>query len=304
MQYLLEAIRRNSGTVEITDREFAEISTAKRSLVIAIGFEEKFYLLLENYAEFERALLDLTLRRLVFADSDWSNFQDDILTVNRRLANLLSAARSYLDQVDHELVSLFGDGSASVTAVRTARGAEYDRRLGYRAMEALRNYLQHRSFPVHNLSFGMQRDEVGSRTFAAHTIVPSVSVAELSRDGGLKPGVLEELVAKGPMVSLTPLVREYVEALARVHTALRTAVAEEVAQWEENVRVSIERARNGCGDSNIGFVAVARGEDAEVEEVQLFAELINRRKLLERKGHHTTMLANHYVSGRVPNGDA
>lgn len=171
----------NRGPIELSGDEFTALLTARRNLGVAVGIEEKFNLLLENYAEFERALLDLTLRRMIFADFDWSTFQDDFLTVNRHMANLLSSARSYTDQVDHELIELFGSDSDRVTAVRRSRASEYDSRVGYRAMEAIRNYLQHRSFPVHQMSFPGERDVVQGEILARHTITPSVSILELRK---------------------------------------------------------------------------------------------------------------------------
>ena len=304
MQYHLEAISQAQETLEISEAEFVEISAAKRGLVTAIGFEEKLYVLLENYAEFERELLNLNLRRLVFADNGWSTFQDDILAVNRRLANLLTAARLYLDQVDHDLASTFGDESPAVQAVRTARNNEYDRRLSYRTMEAIRNYLQHRSFPIHHLSFGMERDEAKGQVFAAHTICPSISLAEIRRDGRLKTAVLEELTSEGDLVPVTPLVREYVEALGRVHESVRVAAEERVAAWEATVTTTIARARTVCGDSKIGFLAVARSEDTEEQEIQLFSDLIDRRQFLQRRSSHAAVLAKHYVSGKTTERDA
>jgi hypothetical protein len=54
--------------------------------------------LLENYLEFERLLLDSSLRELILGANDWSSFQVTIFAANRRLANFLSAVRSYRDQ--------------------------------------------------------------------------------------------------------------------------------------------------------------------------------------------------------------
>jgi len=303
MQYELRAINVSSGTLEIREEEFKEIAAAKRGLIIATGFEEKFYLVLENYAEFEQTLLNLTLHRLIFLKNEWTSFQDNILVLNRRLANLLAATRSYLDQVDHELISLFGSDSTVVRSVRKARNTEYKKCIGYRAMEALRNYTQHKAFPIHHLSFGVQRDEGADRVHAAHTIMPSLSITEVRRDSQMKSNVLEELTASGPLVPLTPLIREYVECLGRVHSQLRSSVAAEVARWEQTLKASMDRARTRCGDSDIGFVAAAFGGDADGEEVYLFTEFIQRRQLLECRTRHARWLSNHYVTGQIPKRD-
>jgi hypothetical protein len=304
--YRLEALGgRRRGTIRITADEFNTIAVARRNLGVATRIEEQFHLLLDNYADFERALLDLALRHLIFSTAGWPEFQDDILAINRRLANLLSAARSYLDQVDHELAALFGPDSRTVEIVRKARTNEHDARFGYRTLEALRNYQQHRGLPVHHLAMGMHRDPVGDQIFVAHRVTQSVSVPSLRRDGGVKAAVLAELDSRGPLVPLMPMVREYVEGLAAVHAAMRGAVANDVKGWEETVQAAMARGRKRFGRSGGGFVAVARkAAGSPAEEIQMFDEFMSRRRLLERRSRHVTMLAKHYVSGRAAVDDA
>ena len=303
-RYSIEPIGgRRRGTIRLTAEEFNDIAVARRSLAVATGIEESFHLLLENYADFERAVLDLALRHLIFSTAGWPEFQDDILSINRRLANLRSAARSYLDQIDHELAALFGSGSHTVRVVRKARANEYDTRFGYRTLEALRNFQQHRGLPVHHLAISMRRDPVGDQIFVAHGVTPSVSVTSLRRAGGVKAAVLAELDSRGPLVALIPMVREYVEGLAAVHSGMRGAVANDVKGWEETVQVAMARGRKRFGRSGLGFVAVAR-VPAGPQEVQMFEEFMSRRRLLERRSRHVTMLAKHYVSGRAATGDA
>jgi hypothetical protein len=55
----------NSGplaSVDIGADEFCAIEEAKAKLTAILGIEEKFALLVENYAEYERTLLDLSLK--------------------------------------------------------------------------------------------------------------------------------------------------------------------------------------------------------------------------------------------------
>ena len=54
-----------------------------------ISIEEKFALVVDNYAEHERTLLDLTLSRMLDVDFGYSTVHDGRHLVNRRLANLM-----------------------------------------------------------------------------------------------------------------------------------------------------------------------------------------------------------------------
>src|SRR3954466_11738182 len=94
--------------IDIEEQRFRAVLQAKERLLQVIGFEEKFDLLLENLADLERDLLHLNLNQLLFKDLDWHGFRSDTRLLSRRLSNLLSSARLYIDQTKHELSTLLG----------------------------------------------------------------------------------------------------------------------------------------------------------------------------------------------------
>ena len=174
-----------------------------------IGVEQKFDLVFENYADYERELLDLSLHQALRRDLDWPGSQNDIAAVSRRLANLLSAARLYLDQINHDLRATFGPTSDVPRIVKAKTAEQYDARFGYRLMYSLRNAVQHRSMPVHALSYSSESVGQGLQFRA----IPSIDVVRL-KDAKLKPAVFAELESRGETVELTPLVRSTLRALA------------------------------------------------------------------------------------------
>ena len=134
---------------EISGEQFAHARLAKRNLFRVLSIEDKFDLVLANYTDFERELLDLALYQMVHFGVSWSSGHSDIYKVNRRLANLLSAARLYTDQIKHDAAALDSSETSLAQLLSKKFSDQYDARLGYRVMEALRNYAQHRSLPVH-----------------------------------------------------------------------------------------------------------------------------------------------------------
>src|ERR1044072_2560892 len=97
--------------LEISRQEFDEARFAKRSLVDALGIEEKLDIVLENYAEYEKELLELSLKNAIFSDRNWSSFQTERRAIDRRLVNLLTACRLYVDQIPHDVNSIYGGGA-------------------------------------------------------------------------------------------------------------------------------------------------------------------------------------------------
>lgn len=283
------------GAINLTREAFNEIVTAKRSLVIARGIEEKFNLVIENYFEFERELLELALHHTVFNAIDWSIFQNDIFTVNRRLANLLTAGRAYEEQIEHDLKRIDDNNPQVVDTVRLERKSQYDKVFGFRFVEALRNYTQHRDFPVHSLSYDRQRDEGKEKVFVRNTAIPSVSLNELRSDSIFKRRILKELEGQDDLIPLTPLVREYIEALGRIHDALRNGIADDLERFDGIVASAVDRAQNELGAKFIAAVMIAE-DGVVIEEDQLFVDLIERRKNLERRNRYAGNLASQYVT--------
>ena len=143
----------SSSFLTITQEEFEALSEAKTGHLSVLFIEEKFDLLAENYLEFEDAMLGSTNRHMVHKDQDYEWFQVERNLFNRRLVNLLSACRSYVDYAKHHVhVVLPGDQAAS-DKLEAAFSKHYDALLGYRVMEALRNFVQHRGFPIHAVSY-------------------------------------------------------------------------------------------------------------------------------------------------------
>lgn len=294
------------GSIDLTPEEYATIRQAKRRLVLVLGIEEKFDLVLENYAEYERSLLELTLHQMLYRDLDWSSFRTDIQLVNRRLANLLSAARLYLDQSGHDLVAMYGSDSEVANGVRVERNCQYDTKLGYRVMEAVRNCAQHRSLPVHRMSYPSRVEQPGvPQSKLRFGIIPSLDTARLDEDGEIKPRILDELKQRGTYVPLTPLVREYVDGLGRVQETLRAKTTVDVARWEAVLTRVEERAKEALEGSLHALSVVAEDDEGIWREIDhIFTDLCERRRALSRKNGGLDRLSQRYVSGSVDECDA
>ncbi|MEQ1868746.1 MAG: hypothetical protein ABL961_01850 [Vicinamibacterales bacterium] len=285
----------------MTEAEFDSIVRSRQGIAAALSIEEKFNVVLENFREYELELLSIAQSRLVFSQNDWSRIQDDIHTVNRRLMNLLSAIRLFLDHVDRELHELYGPQSIPAQVFSEERGKEYDGRLSFRTMEAIRNYTQHRSFPVHELSFLLSADTDGNNRHVRHTITPSLSVASLQADPKFKKSVAAELKPIGKMVQITPMIREYVESIGRIHVKTRSLMAADVETWDATMEQAVGRGKAFFGD-DLG-IALVRIEGQDEEETwtsttDLFVDSIHRRRYLQGRSSHAEALARHYVSSK------
>ena len=156
--------RTHRKSFPIPPDEFAAIRAAQNNSIVMLSIEEKFGALLQNYEEYERELLSFALRHSLFGTLEWSVGIDDLLTVNRRLANVLTMARVYVDHTKQHLNSIYGKPNDVAEKLTEAFTASYDRSLGYRVMEAVRNHMQHSGFPIRGITYdsGWQGDITSS----------------------------------------------------------------------------------------------------------------------------------------------
>ena len=172
---------------------------------------------------------------------------------------------------------------------------EYDGRLGYRFMEAARNYMQHRGSIVHLIGFRGVSDAAGN--LVRNVVVVAAKLSRLIEDPKFKRAVVEELRKRRKgLVPITPLVRDYVEGLGAVQEALREMIGSDVRDWEQLLGAVLQRGREHFGQSGGAVAIVALSDGKGVESQQLFPELWNYRAALSQKNSLLANLTKRYVS--------
>jgi hypothetical protein len=283
--------------IEISSEEFYRSKSAKRRLAAALVVEDKFDLVLANYEELERDLLGLATYEMIYSEFSWASYRLDAQTVNRRVLNLLSAGRLYIDHIIHDAAE-FGEDMRMIERLREKAAEQYDTKLGYRVMEALRNYTQHRSLPVHGLEY--QREWVPPDRFEnmMYTVILSISVERLREDKRVKASVIAELGQIGLNVPLTPLIREYVEGISIIQGEFRDCIRSDIKSAEETFGSTLDRAAKAFNrkPEAVQIVAIDRAGNYSDHD-HIFEELITHRNTLATKNQVLTNLPRRFVSG-------
>jgi hypothetical protein len=286
----------------ISSDDFAAVRAAQHNLLLMLSIEEKFDALLQNYAEYERELLSLALEHTVFRGLEWSTMIGDLHTVNRRLANVLTMARVYVDHTKQDLNTIYGMRNEITEKLTQAFRASYNESLGYRVMEALRNHIQHRAFPISEIQYPSewQGDIGGPQARLRSRVVPRLDMQGLRENSDFKRPVLQELEqAPNGLHDITSFLREYIEHLGRVHEGLRS-MCREVDNWRQTITETIARYRDFAGDDAIGIVAVAEDDAGACQErVTIFAEPIRRLECLRAKNGLLINLSRRYISNET-----
>lgn len=290
--------------LEISLEEFERIKSAKEKYFRVLGIEEKFDLLLQNYAEYERELIDLTLERMLHGFRDWSAAISDLYIINRRLANLLTVTRLYIDQVAHDISTMYGSKSDITGEVAKVFCKEYDESLGYRVMEALRNFLQHRALPI-SLAYPTEWDSSPAtpKSNLRFAIKPQLVVPDLRREGGFKTAVLEELERDGGTQDLTLLIRQFIGGLSRIHNDLRHRISKDREEWKATLTGVFEQVREPLNGRFLGLAAVKQDASSReyIETLDIFEGPFDRMKflLLSNPAENLGYLPRWYISSEV-----
>lgn len=290
--------------VAITKEQYEEICRAHQLINFGVAVEEKLDLLVENYADLERELLDMAVQHCVFSGAAI----DELLSearhrTNRRIINLLTAIRLYHDQTAHSLSSVYGKNSKILSDFRESTSNEYDAKLSYRALEAIRNHVQHASLPITAISFPMSAVErndskakPGSVTKIRYKVVPYIGAESLEENPKFKKAVLEEIKGicnKKNDIEVMPLVREYISSIGRIHKLLRQLINEDL----ESAAKTINHFRDIAPKISEGLAAIQSNEQGlYTGHISLVDRPISRWKKLSSKNSSLERVDISFVS--------
>lgn len=284
--------------IDLTSDEFTSIKQARDRLAFLEDIEDKFEIFVDNFVALEQGLLDSALRLSLFGGGDWASKMDARQQFNRHLVNFLATARLYIDQVSH-IVSDLGDPHLPGCFREQLRN-QYDGRFGYRVMEALRNYSQHRSLPIVGVRESHRAVEESAGRRMRVSTEALLDTKELSSDPKFKSTVLAELRASfgDPDVNIAPFVREYVEGIYVVHEWLRNETTAQLDQWKGLVTDAIARAVEFGFEpwTALGIVVADEETGAWSEAIHINPRLYERLEALRRKQYLLNNLATIYVA--------
>lgn len=206
--------------VKISLQQFTEAADAHKRMQLVIASEEKFDAIARNYLDFESDMLSSALEMAFVGFGQGMEQMGIRRLLNRRLSNLLSATRSYIDFINHSAKSVLPT-EADATSVIRLFSEYYDASLAYRTLDALRNHAQHAGFPIQSVQYSTTAMREIPGTPLKRTVAPILDTEELEQNKKLKQSVVQEITQCGKKVNLKRFVREYVASMASVHDRFR-----------------------------------------------------------------------------------
>lgn len=287
-------------TMAIEQARYEKVKRSKYICLLAVGLEERFQLVLDNFVEWEIELLKQAQLFLLWQLEKRVETMQQRLALDRRLSNLLAAFRLYLDQTDHIVSKTFGEHSAELEAVKKFKNSLYDTCFGYRFLEALRNHVQHCGLPVQIIAYNSKFVEQNQKRGTQFSVAPHVALDVLEDNEGFKKSVLDEAKSHGKQIDLRLSTREYISCIVRLHDELRKVFSKKISDARDYYSIAVQEYSVINGHS-VQFPKLQSCEDSGVvrENVELITEFFEVYDNLNRRNSNVRDISRFFVSNAI-----
>jgi hypothetical protein len=287
--------------LDINESEYLQLKSSRNCLLGALALEEKYDLLISNFLELEKECLSITCEQMVRDSDDYSDLFDIKIRLNRRVVNLLTSCRLYVDHLSQHVKACIPENSNFET-VKSLFSKEYDECFEYRFMEALRNHVQHRGLAVHSVTLDHAWTSTDKKTGELEHKTSFFALKnEVSSDKSFKRAIADEMPDK---VNLLLASRKYISSISKSHGEIRNKIFSNVTSSREMISENIELFKEKSGGNSIALAAskIEKKKDDEViESVNLLLDWDDVRLRLIKKNKTLYSIGQSYVSNSAYN---
>ncbi len=274
MYYLKKNVIGKVPVLEISESEYLDITNAKKVLRCGLLIEEKFEILNSNFSEFESEASNGLALLEAFKSGDYSKLFNLRMLAERRLANLLTSTKTYVDQIPSAARDTFINQPDIISSVKKYFHEAYDLSFEYRFMEMLRNHVQHNGIAVHSQNYSSKRTEDGN----VNEILLLATKEQLVQNRKNKKVTLDEM---SESVELLQASKVYVQQLTNVHRQVRHLTAANIVAARKVYEAAIVRYEKLGGES-LGLTAFNSNEQHD-GVISMTLEFDNVRLMLLEK---------------------
>lgn len=277
--------------LNLSEDEFKKLKQAKACLSSALALEENYDLLLNNYRELELEAISASVTDMTAMNYEYEDFFEVRTAINRRVVNLLSATRMYLDQYLKSLKKIGADPETAKAACSKA----YDDFFEYRFMEALRNHTQHEGLAVHGVTMGGSWVPPRDPRQLQFYIKPYASKVALEGTK-FKKTVLNESPEK---VNIIPAARVHVGGISSVHKKARELIEPLVAEARRLFEEAVARHEAEAGKRHLGLAVIVKKEGVVIEKIPILLDWDDVRQKLLKRNPPVENLAKRFVTSQA-----
>lgn len=282
--------------IKIDEVKFNRLLQCKEVLSAALAIEEKYELLLSNYLELEKQVLNTTMEKMLYSSADYSESFYNRISFNQRIVNLLTSTKLYTDQIQQHVKCCIPMDDTIADSVKQLFSDEYDAVFEYRFMEALRNYVQHRSLAIHLIRDNSKWTSLEEYGQIEYTVKLLTQKSEVENDKAFKKTVSKQMPEE---VDLIYASRCYVESISKVHVLIREMINQYVDKARKLLLQEISNYEKLNNGKALGLTAFSMSNQKNIiKKFGIFLDWDDVRIKLKQKNNKLVNLHKRYVSGK------
>lgn len=267
--------------MEIDEQRYNALANTRSVLSDALAFEQGYELMLGNFIEMEMAFTEISLRASLEMDHRHTTLAGTMREANRQVINVLTAMRSYVDQMP-QLFKALDLNPKFATFVKSELNDMHFASLDYQFVCELRNHAQHQGTAIHGFEASLVPRSDSNGWADAVSLYASKSELVASN---FKAKVL----AKQPdKINVRSRVRMSMIALGKVHLKLRAHLAPHVDAARAAFDAAISDYRSAGATSVVGLAA--RRVGGKNEDVSVLVDWDDVRQSLANKNNQPPRL--------------
>lgn len=283
MTYVLKILVLGSTPeVPISESDYQALGTATKVLNDAFYLEEKYEILISNYEEFERAILESINSSMIRQIRGYEEFFEEKLALNIKLINLLTSTRLYIDSASSHAEKCVGADSEISSKIKQIFSTEYDSNYNYQFMEQLRNHVQHCGLAIHKLSMRSKWSGSDQNRKLEYSIDLSCDKEKLTKDKSFKKRVLENFSEE---ISLKTTTRSYIESISKIHQELRELIKTSVLLARKEVENAHHKYSCHYSEKLTGLAAYKKDKSKYLDKIPLLLDWDDVREKLLLRNH-------------------
>ena len=217
--------------IEIDEDRYELLANARRTLVDAGAFEQRYELLLGNFMAFEMFCAEVSLRGTFEFEFRYEKWAETISEANRHAINFLTTARLFADHVVRDFKHLALPEPFAKSAKRLLSEA-YDATLAYQFVWELRNHVQHRAVAVHGIK-GRSR----GASWPEGTMIYCQKKLILEGRSKFKKRVLDQLEEH---IDILAMFRTYIASINHIQRTLRKIISQACVDSREVINLAMK----------------------------------------------------------------
>lgn len=280
--------------IDLQETDFESIKKAMSALNDGLAIEEKYDILISNYSEFEMEILRQATQLMMCLPLDYKDFYTSRIGFDRKMVNLLTAAKLYVDHLGHHVGQIMG--SSAKEEVKSLFAEQHDLCREYRFMEALRNHVQHRGLPVHSVQFSTNAEGSDNERNLVYSMELASQKMYLREDHKFKKQVLKEIPDK---IDLKISTRAYIERISKVHAAVRKIVGDSLRKYRALIERTINSYQGLYSEKVLGLYVWCLDGEEILDKVLVILEWDDVRQKLVRENPELLNLHQRHVTGKI-----